>query len=164
MSSRRTSMLSCAVLVCLQLCATGSALGAEPDAVPLSGPSPVEELAAASRAFSDAYERNDVETIKSLYTEDALLLPPGTEVRGRENAGEYFRWPAGRRQLAHAMKTSRLDVYGNVAIDVGTWHSTSQRGDREPVASSGTYLVVWHRGADGRWRIQYDMWHRPTNG
>lgn len=51
---------------------------------------------------------------------------------------------------------------GDLAIDVGIWTSTTQRGDSAPATASERYLVVWIRERDGAWRIVYDMWHRPT--
>ena len=121
-----------------------------------------EEIREASRAFSAAYVTNDVETITALYTDDALLLPPGRDVRGREAAGEYFSWRGSYRQLSHAMQSEELVIRDDIAIDVGTWHSTGQRGDAPPTSASGRYLVVWVKEGDGAWRMKYDMWHRPV--
>lgn len=119
-------------------------------------------IAEASRAFSEAYVSNDTDALKNLYSEDALLLPPGSDVRGRDAAGQYFRWGPRYRQLAHSMTSSELMIRGDIAVDVGTWHSTNQRGEDPPATASGRYLVVWVRHSDGRWRMQYDMWHRPA--
>lgn len=125
--------------------------------------SPREAIEAASRAFSAAYVRNDPQALGQIYTADALVLPPGREeIRGREEAQRYFIWAPQYRQLAHSMKSSSLDIRGDTAIDAGTWHSTSQRGDNPPATASGAYLVVWVRESDGAWRIKYDMWHRPA--
>lgn len=87
---------------------------------------------AASRAFSAAYVRNDAAAVGQAYTQDAVLMPPGREIRG------------------------------DTAIDVGTWSSTSQRTGGQPVTAAERYLAIWVREADGAWRMQYDMWHRPA--
>ena len=121
-----------------------------------------ERIARTSRAFSQAYVSGDLEALSALYTEDALLLPPNRDVRGRQAIRAYFTPGPGRRQVAHATTSSELRVDGDTAIDVGTWTSTWQRHGEEPQTSSGRYLVVWKRGADGAWRMQYDMWHRPV--
>ena len=55
-----------------------------------------------------------------------------------------------------------LRVMGDVAVDVGTWHNAWRAGGGDEQSASGRYLMVWHRGPDGRWRIAYDMWHRPA--
>lgn len=119
-------------------------------------------ILAASTAFSRAYMEGDTAAIRALYTEDAVLLPPERVVRGREAIGRYFTARPGRRNLAHAMRPDDLRIDGDVAVDTGIWTNTWQVGDEEPQSAEGQYLVVWRRGADGRWRIEYDMWHRPA--
>lgn len=119
-------------------------------------------IVAASRAFSDAYVRNDTAALGRVYADSAVLLPPNRTVTGRAAIQRYFAWGPDYRQLAHAMRSERLTITGDVAVDVGTWTSTGQRGAAGPATSSERYLVVWAREADGQWRILYDMWHRPA--
>src|SRR5687768_12458041 len=104
-----------------------------------------QAIEAASRAFSDAFVRNDSQALGEIYTEDAVLLPHGREVRGREEIRKFFTWRPQQRQIAHSMQSSHLDLRGDTAIDTGTWHSTIQRGDDPETTSSGAYLVVWVR-------------------
>ena len=47
-------------------------------------------IAAAQRAWSDALVRNDMDSLVSMYTADALLVPPGNEVRGRDAIHQWF--------------------------------------------------------------------------
>jgi len=121
-----------------------------------------EAIASAGRAFSAAYVANDTKALGDVYADSATLLPPGRSVHGREAIRSYFVWKGTYRQLEHAMVSDRITVDGDLAVDVGTWTSVGRRGDAPPTTASGTYLVVWVRESDGRWRILYDMWHRPT--
>lgn len=132
-------------------------------AAPDSATPSVDSLAivAASRAFSAAYERNDTAALGQVYADSAVLVPPGREVRGRAAIQQYFAWGPQQRQLVHAMRSTSLIVRGDLAVDVGIWTSTAQRGEDPPVTSSERYVVVWKREADGVWRIRYDFWHRP---
>jgi ketosteroid isomerase-like protein len=119
-------------------------------------------IAEASRAFSAAYVRNDTAALGQIYSDSAVLLPPNREIRGRAAIQRYFAWGANYRQLAHAMEPTRLTIAGDLAIDVGTWTSSGQRGDSDSTTASERYLVVWVRESDGAWRMLYDMWHRPA--
>ncbi len=119
-------------------------------------------IAAASRAFSDAYVRNDMNTLGNLYTADAVLLPPDREIRGREAIMKYFEWGPRFRQIAHRMEASEIVVEGHIAVDTGLWHSMNVRGDNPKTTASGRYLIVWIRESDGEWRMRYDMWHRAS--
>ena len=116
----------------------------------------------ASRVFSAAYVANDTAALGRVYTDSAVLLPSDREVRGRPAIQRYFAWGPNRRQIAHAMKSESITINGDMAVDVGTWTSTSQRGDAPAATASGRYMVVWVRESDGAWRMLYDMWHRPT--
>lgn len=118
-------------------------------------------IAAASASFSRAYMAGDTATIRALYTEDGMLLPPERTVEGRDAITRYFAPGSRRENTHHAMVSERLEVTGDVAVDVGTWHNRWRIDGGEERTASGAYLVVWRRGADGRWRIQYDAWHRP---
>jgi len=117
-------------------------------------------IAAASRAFSAAFVRGDTATIRDLYTTDAVLRPPGREVRGRDAIVRYFA-PGPRENVSHAMETDELRVTGDVAVDSGTWRHRWRTPGGDVQEASERYLVIWRRGDDGRWRIEYDMWHRP---
>jgi ketosteroid isomerase-like protein len=117
-------------------------------------------ILARSRAFSAAYLRNDNDAIGELYTADATLLSPSREVRGRDEARKVFLWGPQYRQIEHSLRSTSLEIRGDVAVDVGTSATASQRVDNPVVHTNGLYMVVWVREADGAWRIKYDMWHR----
>lgn len=120
-------------------------------------------IVAAARAFSAALVSNDSMALGQLYSDTAVAFPPGREVVGRAAIRHYFARPAGSAyvQVSHVLTTERLNIDGNVAVDVGTWSSTGGRAGQEPNTATDRYLVVWVRESDGKWRILYDMWHTP---
>lgn len=119
-------------------------------------------IAAAGRAFSAAYLRNDTLALADAYVDSAIAFPPGRrEVAGPAAIAHLFVWPDGYRQLEHVLTVEHLQIQGDLAVDVGTWHSTGQRAGKDPVAASGRYMVAWVRAADGRWKLLYDIWQPP---
>lgn len=121
------------------------------------------EITTASREFSAAYVRGDTAAIGNLYSDDAYLLPPGRVLRGRDAITGYFAPIPNRTIIAHQMKSDTLTIDGGMAVDVGIWSSSWQRVGDTVQSASDRYLVVWRRGSDGKWRMEYDMWHRPSN-
>lgn len=117
---------------------------------------------AASRNFSAAFVAGDTAAIRELYTKDAVLLPPGREIHGRDAIARFFAPNPLRTQLAHAMTSEDLRIHGDMAIDSGTWSNTFRGADGEQYSASERYLVIWRRATDGAWQIEYDMWHRPA--
>lgn len=156
MSKPHFRTLICALGMAALACAHARPPGAQPATDAKAA------IIATSRAFSAAYVGNDMNALGQLYTEDAVLLPHGREVRGRVEIQRFFTRKPPYRQVAHSMESANLDLRGDTAIDTGTWHSTVQRGDEPPNAASGAYLVVWVRDDAGAWRIKYDMWHPPA--
>jgi len=155
---RHPSAISVALLV------TIASAAARSEACAQSGAANPDSLAilAAGKEFSSAYVSNDTAALGRVYSDSAVLLPPNNEIRGRTAIQRYFAWGDGYRQLAHSMTPERLTISGDMAVDVGTWTSTGQRGDAEPTTASERYLIVWVQEDDGAWRILYDMWHRPA--
>ena len=120
-------------------------------------------IAEAASAFSRALERGDAEGMAAQYMDDATLVPPnGRLVRGREAVLAFWtpRNPEFRT-LEHSLTTDRLEIAGDVAVEIGTWRQRSQLRAEEPRESAGRYVVVWHRQADGTWKMQVDSWTAP---
>lgn len=118
-------------------------------------------IAAAARAFSAAYVRNDTLALARAYADSAIAFPARRDIVGAAAIAHYFRWPEGFRQISHLLTVEHLQIQGDLAVDVGMWASTGQREGQEPVTSSGRYMVAWIRASNGEWKILYDMWH-PT--
>jgi ketosteroid isomerase-like protein len=136
---------------------------------PLEEPAPEsdsqarDQITAAQRAWSDAFVRNDTAALMALYTEDAVLLPPGAEFRGRDGVREWLRAQApGFVPLTHSTTPKELSIYDSIAVEHGRWQNSFRVGNGPDVNASDEYIVIWKRGVDGQWRFQYDMWHIPV--
>lgn len=97
------------------------------------------------------------------YVEDAVLVPPGGRMIAGRDSIRAFWTPRNPdfRTLAHSLTTDRLEVAGELAVEVGTWRQEGQLRDAEPRESAGRYLVVWRRQPDGVWKMQFDSWTAP---
>jgi ketosteroid isomerase-like protein len=118
-------------------------------------------IAAAARAFSAAYVRNDTLALAQAYADSAIAFPANRDIVGPGAIARYFRWPQGYRQISHVLTIEHLQIAGDLAVDVGTWTSTGQREGKEATTASGRYMVAWVRASNGEWKILYDMWHPP---
>jgi uncharacterized protein (TIGR02246 family) len=114
-------------------------------------------LDSAYATFAEAYRTADPALVAGLYADSALYLTPGdTIVRGRPSieaifAGflvPYARSDSGGPRIRFEIADRRIASSGDLATDVG--YFVINEGAR------GKFIVVWRRGADGRWRMHAD--------
>jgi uncharacterized protein (TIGR02246 family) len=113
------------------------------------------EIAAINRQFEDAARKGDLDRLASLYTADAMALPPdGPVVKGRESIKQM--WGSIAQQIG--LKDVRLDT-----LDLELTGDTGYEvGEATLTVSSGTavvkFVVVWKK-VDGQWRLHRDIWN-----
>ncbi len=98
--------------------------------------------------------------IAALYTEDAVLMPPNEAiVRGRANIQAFWQGmlDQGARDVSLASLGSASS--GAVGYDAGTYEFTMQPAGGQPTREKGKYLTALKRGADGKWRLAYDIFN-----
>jgi uncharacterized protein (TIGR02246 family) len=113
------------------------------------------EIGAINRQFEEAARKGDVDRLASLYTPDAIVLPPdGPLVRGRDGIKQM--WGTVAREMG--LKDVRLDTVdfeqaGDTGYEVGEATLTVASGK-----AVVKFVVVWKK-VDGQWRIHRDIWN-----
>lgn len=126
-------------------------------------PTTAAALDAANAAFSRAYVAGDSATVLAAYTRDAVLHPPaGGVLVGAEQVREYWGPIANRRAAGHRLEANlRRHLAPDVVMEIGRWHSQSLRDGEPQPWSTGCYTVIWRRGTDMAWRMEFDTWTGP---
>lgn len=114
-----------------------------------------------------ASEGRDVDRVVSVWSEDAMVLPPGSPpLVGRQAIREYvaksFQIPGFRI----SWKTTDVVVAGSgdVAYSTGTNRVAFTGPDGKPVVVNGKAVAVWRKGADGVWKCVVDIWNDSGSG
>jgi len=95
----------------------------------------------------------------ALYTENAVLLPPNSEIiRGRQGIKEF--WDASIQMGVKdcVLTTVELSGSGDIVNEMGKYALKIQPKGQEPVEDKGKYVVVWKLTADG-WKLHWDIWN-----
>jgi uncharacterized protein (TIGR02246 family) len=149
------------------LCLTFCCQQAEEAAEEVVAEQPAMDLAMVGQAieeanlkFGEAVRAGDGATLAGLYTEDARLLPPNSEmIQGRAGIEAYW---AGGFQMGIkniVLTTVELMGMGDLVCEIGKAQVSIQPEGLDAIEDSGKYLVVWKKGEDGMWRLHVDIWN-----
>ncbi len=119
------------------------------------------ELGQMNRDFAAALNAKDAKAAAALYTEDAVLIPPGEPlVRGREAIEEYWR---GAIELGGVRDVSveTIDALssGSLGYETGSLVLTVNNPDGEAVIHRGRYVELLRLEPDGRWLSTHGIWN-----
>jgi len=114
-------------------------------------------IEAANAKWVEFFNKGDFDGVASLYTNDAVALPPGSAmVKGRAAIGAMWK---GMAEQVSDPKITTLDVKRlgpTAAREIGTF-SLKTKGPT-PKEVSGKYVVIWQRiGRD--WKLSSDIWN-----
>jgi uncharacterized protein (TIGR02246 family) len=114
----------------------------------------------ANIKFGDAVRMADAAALANLYTEDAKLLPPNSEmIKGKEGIEAF--WGGGLEMGIKGAVLTTVDVLGmgDLVCEIGTYDLTIQPEGQEEMKDNGKYLVIWKKAADGTWKLHADIWN-----
>jgi uncharacterized protein (TIGR02246 family) len=115
----------------------------------------LSDISAVNRQFEDAARKGDLDRLASLYTPDAIALPPdGPLVKGRDNIKQMWGSVAQQTGLKDVrLETLDFEQAGDTGYEVG---------EATLALSSGTsvvkFVVVWKK-IGGQWRLHRDIWN-----
>lgn len=121
----------------------------------MAAPSLKSTIAQLNETFDAAFNRGDSETLASLYTTNAVLLPPGAPLQKGKPAIKTF-WEGMMREYGdlHLM-TVDLKRYGEDTVrEVGKLTVKTKAAPQNELA--GKYVVVWEK-VRGRWKLATDI-------
>jgi uncharacterized protein (TIGR02246 family) len=94
----------------------------------------------------------------SVYTEDALLLPPNMpELRGRAAIQKFFE---GFPKMSE-FKENVVEVegHGDLAYARATYRTAANPpGAKAPLEDTGKVLAIWRKQPDGSWLVTRAAW------
>ena len=114
----------------------------------------------SEEGFMTAFNDGDAASVAKLYTEDAVLLPPGAvRLDGRQAIEQFWQGAMDAGITNLVLETVEMEVVGETSYEVGvlSLDVPGENGDLNTV--SGKYIVIWQYGEDGEWRLHRDIWN-----
>ena len=119
-----------------------------------------ESIEATIKTLVESLNGGDAAGVAAHYTDDAAVLPPDAgRIDGREGIQGVWQGLIDADVRDVALTTQEVDVFGDVANEVGTISATAPSEDGGRVQLAGKYVAVWKRGGDGNWRLRRDIWN-----
>ena len=118
------------------------------------------EIMEINRRFEDAMRKADAGTVASLYTADAIVLPPDAPMaKGPESIKQFWASAiTGMGLKSVKLETLDLEVAGDSACEVGEATLWLEPRGRPAATVVVKFVVVW-RKVGGQWRIHRDIWN-----
>ncbi len=122
--------------------------------------SPAASLEEMSAIWMSSFDNGNTESLKSLYTENAIAFPPSSEILQGPNAisayleslrkvgfGEYF------------ISNVDTQIEGDTAYTTALWETTRVDANGNEIVLDGNITNVLERQADGSWKIKLQSWN-----
>ncbi len=148
---KKPFLLSLLMVLALGAFSTASVPGSQKDVPPVRA-----ALEEANEAFMAAFNAHDAAALAALYTEDAKLLPPNSDVlEGRAAIQAFWQAVFDAGIDSALLEITEVDPLGNTAVEVSQYTLFLADGQ---VADSGKYIVVWKR-VSGQWFLHRDIFN-----
>ena len=115
-----------------------------------------EVIEETNRKFMEMYKKGDFTGVAALYTDDAIVMPPGSpEVEGKAAIEQLFKGLKNMGIAELVFHVVEAGHTGDWAIERSTFELLGETGQE---LDRGKYLVVWHRD-QGVWKLHRDIFN-----
>jgi uncharacterized protein (TIGR02246 family) len=120
-----------------------------------------QAIRALDVAWSQAAGAKDLDKTVSFYAHDASLLPANAPIANGKDAiraawSQFMAMPGF--SISFAPNKIVIARSGDMAYEIGTFHSTLNDAQGKPAASVGKYVVNWQKRG-GQWKVVADIFN-----
>ena len=121
----------------------------------------VEAINSLRDEFIALDNASDAAGLASLYTNDAVLMPPNeAAVTGNQAIESWFQTTFDQFTTEFTVASEELEVVGDWAFDWGAYMTAlTPKAGGEPTEDRGKYIVILRKQVDGSWRIVKNIWN-----
>lgn len=117
-------------------------------------------IEARSGQLAQAMNSGDSGRVSQFYTEDALLMPPGSpQLQGRAAIRECWQGMIDAGVKDFKFTCHEANELGDTAIEVSSFSATAPGEGGSRATLVGKYIVIWKKGSDDDWYVHRDIWN-----
>jgi ketosteroid isomerase-like protein len=115
-----------------------------------------ETIRKANRNLEAAVASGNPDSITRLYTDDAQLLPTGSDpISGPAAIAEFWKSILQLGIKRVQLESLEIDVQGATVIELGRY---TLFAEEEDFLDRGKYIVIW-KLIKGEWKLHRDIWN-----
>jgi uncharacterized protein (TIGR02246 family) len=126
-------------------------------------PAGIEESSAIDElntTWGKVFMRGDTEALLRMYTDNAVMLPPSSEILTDHNAIKgYWDNLKSVGVTDYVIYPVDLRVVGNIAYQSALWKATRTTSDGNVIQFDGNISNVLEKQKDGSWKIKLQSWN-----
>ena len=113
------------------------------------------EIEAANKIFEANFSRSDARGLAALYTDNAQMMPAGSDfVTGTVAIGQFWQGAFDAGMKSVSLVTMEVEKQGDTAYEVG---KLEIRGADGTVLDNAKYVVIWKKVGPS-WKLHRDIW------
>ena len=155
----RHLIASLAIASVLALAACGPEAPAQPPAPAMDAPEDIAAVAEVREAAMAAYGSADAEGLGGLYTAEAISEPNNSPtLNGRDEIIASLKGMFERASLKVTLVPERTKTTGDTGYESGHYMAeVTPKSGGTATTTEGRYMMLLAKGADGQWKVVYDM-------
>lgn len=117
------------------------------------------EIRRANGKFESAFGNGDALGVASLYTEDSVVLPPGSSaISGKQDIQRFWQGAMDMGVKQVKLESVEAEQHGETAVELGQY---TLSGENNQTIDQGKYIVIWRR-ENGQWKLRRDIWNSSS--
>lgn len=109
-----------------------------------------------NQRLEQTFTSGNVRAVSSFYTDDAMLLPTGSEpIQGAAAIADFWEMVLQMGIQEVKIETREIDARGDTAIEMGEYKLSGAGGQ---LLDRGKYVVIW-KLIRSEWKLHRDIWN-----